>query len=107
MSYSEEESQIERQKKVGDYVNSSFRMCGAAGQKGCRFCGEQERNPTNNHFKCGYYGLSLGGKIHIQSLCSNFHTQNITNNQVKVTSSHPCGCDIIQLMKTGCICGGY
>ena len=75
------------------------------GQNCCPMCGEKEIDRATFYWKCGFSGAWIIGKdgeekVQVYSPCSNYKTET------EVVSSHSCTCDIMLLMRRGCICGG-
>jgi hypothetical protein len=123
-NYTPEEIQRHKDMAINDVFDDSFRLFGThSGDAMCRFCGCNTFSMVTGGFDCGYLGtgIHLGNKRAIVFLCKNFHTgavgtpigKSVTWSKTQhvetrpsVISSHPCRCHILQLMKTGCICGG-
>lgn len=79
------------------------------GYWGCNFCGCADMNLINTNisiytaltWSCGFDGHWVDDKMVVDSPCSKYSV-----SQETVVSSHPCTCDIMLLMRKGCICGG-
>ncbi len=116
--YTPQEIDQYRYMKPGERFSDDFRLFGDASQYMCRFCGCSTATTAvgKTGFGCGYTGgpLGMGNDRELISLCLNFHVhakadkieQEFKGTFGTIVSSHPCSCHIVQLMKTGCICGG-
>ncbi len=65
---------------------------------GCCFCGTTEM--AHGTWACGMSGFwnNNSTEITIASVCKNY--------KETITSSHVCVCEIMELMRCGCKCGG-